>query len=222
MNQEYLICVTKSEMLIPATCVAGLAAGERLDVFLAAGLAAASAAWLSHLRTATIPRIFVTLDPQRPDPALLMRAFHEAFDHLRKKRSPVLLRLAIFLPAEHPSMTIDLNRQGDAELVVGMKKTALNLPGAWLPDHPLPLALPRAGSLTLQIEPKGATRFRVSTDTGLSLGRGHGFFLAFLAVAACACDANWLLAAVLGFSLQTYLLDQQTKRPPNDAHVHRR
>ena len=207
--------------ILSVTAAAGLIAGGGSVIFLAAALAAVSAAWLRRIRAASAATLYANLDPQTPDGSILLGAFREALDLVRRTQNPVRLRLTARANASRPVFSLDLNSDGDPELACGPRRTALKQPGVWLPDHPLPLVLPRRSSLTLLFEPSGATRVRVSPDCGHACRSGHWFGLTLLAIAACALDIGWLLAAALGFAFQAYLLEQQTHRAPNDAHVKR-
>jgi len=206
--------------ILPVTAAAGLTAGGGPLVFLAAALAAAGAAWLKHLRPPD-GLCFANLDPQKPESALFLSAFRETLACARRTLRPVRLRLACFSPAPRPVLRIDLSRDNDLELACDLRKSALKQPGVWLADHPLPLVLPRTRSLTLVFEPCGASRIRVSQDAGTPCPVRHWLVLALLATAACALDLGWLLAAALGFALQTCLLEQQPQRPPQDTRVQR-
>jgi len=205
--------------ILPVTAAAGLIAGGSSSAFLAAALAAASAIWFGRVCAAATPALYASLDPQKPDGSILLVAFQEALDLVRRTQRPIRLRLTAFAKTQASAFSLDLNREGDPELASGARKTALKQPGVWLPDHPLPLVLPRTRSLTLLFETCGPTRIRVSPNDGSALRKGAWLGLAFLAVTACALDTDWMLSAVLGFAFQIYLLEQQTRCAPNNARV---
>ena len=175
--------------LLPATLAAGLISGEKIEVFLAASLAGASSIWFRHARAAVRPCLFVNLDPRAPEPSVLVKGIQNAFGLVRRTQAPILVRITAFRESKKLNMRLGLTRNGDAELSVGSKRTALGQPGVWLPDHPLPLPLPSARGLTLKVEPKGANRFRVSAGRDSDVRRVNGALLALLVVAACALES---------------------------------
>ena len=207
--------------ILSVTAAAGLIAGGGAVTFLAAALAAVSATWLRRIRAAFATTLYANLDPRTPDGSILLDAFREALDRVRRTRSPVRLRLTSSAVPSCPVFSLELNREGDMDLIRSPRRVSLKRPGVWLPDHPLPLVLPRKGSLTLLFEPDGQTRIRVSQARASHCRSGHWLLLSLLASAACALDLGWLLAAVLGFAFQLYLLEQQTDRAPYDARVKR-
>jgi hypothetical protein len=212
--------VLRDFTILPVTAAAGLTAGGGLLVLLAAALSAAGAVWLKHLRPPG-GLCFANMDPQKPESALFLTAFRETLASARRTMRPVRLRLACFFPTAHPVFRLDLSRDNDLEFSYDLRKSALMQPGVWLADHPLPLVLPHTRSLTLVFEPCGASRIRVSLDAGTPCPMRHWLLLALLATVACALDLGWLLAAALGFALQTCLLEQHPQRAPQDARVQR-
>ncbi len=206
--------------ILPVTAAAGLTAGGGPLVFLAAALAAAGAAWLKHLRPPG-GLCFANLDPQKPESAIFLSAFRETLACARRTMRPVRLRLACCSPVARPVFRLNLSRDNDLEFSCASRTSALKQPGVWLADHPLPLVLPHTRSLTLVFETCGASRIRVSQDSGTPCRMRHWLVLALLATVACALDLGWLLAAALGFALQTCLLEQQPQRTPQDTRVQR-
>ena len=207
--------------ILPVTAAAGLIAGGGMGTFTAAALAAASVQWLQRIRAANVPTLYANLDPVKPETSMLLDALREALDAVSRTQHPIRLRLTAFAEGSKTVFSLDLNREGEPELTCGTRKTALKRAGIWLPDHPLPLILPRARSLTLRFDPCGPTRTRVSPDFNSAIRSGHWLGLSLLATAACAADIGWLLAAVLGFAFQAYLREQQAQRAPSDSRVKR-
>ena len=212
----------RSCAILLAVAGAGLIAGSAPGAFLAAALAAASAAWLKCRLLTSVPTLYANLDPQTPDSAILLAALKEAIAVVCRTQKPVRVRLTAFLPLHHPEFRLDLNSLNDPELVCGHRKTALDLPGVWLADHPLPLVLPRSHSLTLRLTPSGQTRVRVEPDGSTPLWRASWLALSLLTVAACVLDADRLLAATLGFAFQSGLLENQAQRTPKDQRIQSR
>lgn len=210
--REYAILLT--------TGAAGLIAGADALTFLAAAVAAAAAAWFSRLGGRATD-CYATLDPDRPDGATFADAIRRSVRRVRDTQTPVRLRLATFTRHARPALQLSLRPDGDLVLSCDARTNALQLPGVWLADHPLPLRLPHGRSLTLRLEPCGAGRVRAAPDAGRRLSRLHRVALATLATAACLSDTSWLLAAVLGFALHAYLLEHQADCTPQDTEVQR-
>lgn len=204
--------------VLSVTAAAGLTAGGEPIAFLAAALAAAAATWYRHGQLAT-QKLYANLDPLEPNGLILLDAFRKACELVRRTQRGVQLRITAFAHLQTGAFRIELSRDGDVELACGHRKQTLKQPGIWIPDHPLPLYLPRASSLTFACEPCGPTRIRVSLETGRVFRTRHAVSWLLLATAACALDTGWLLAATLGFAFQSYLLDQQAQRAPSDVRV---
>ena len=212
----------RSCAILLAIAAAGLIAGSAPGAFLAAALAAASAAWLKRGLLASAPTLYANLDPQTPDSAILLAALKEAIAIVCRTQKPVRVRFTAFLTLHHPEFRLDMNSRNAPELVCGHRKIALGQSGVWLADHPLPLVLPRSHSLTLRLTPGGRTRVRVAPDGSTPLRRAFWLALSLLTVAACVLDANWLLAATLGFAFQSGLLENQAQRTPKDQRIQSR
>ena len=208
-------------VMLLATGAAGLIAGAGVHTFAAAAAAAAGAAWLFHIRRQTAQTLYANLDPQNPDGALVLAAFREALAFISRTRRPVLLRITAFTRKAHPVFQLTLTRDGDLDLARDARHTALKQPGVWLPEHPLPLALPHDRSITLLLEPCGPERVRASLAGNPSRPPCHWSLPLLLAASACALDIDWLLAIALGFAFQAYLLQHQPRRATGNAKIQR-
>ena len=204
--------------LLPATAAAGLIAGPATATFLAAAPAAAAAGWLAK-RPLPADLCFANLDPHTPDAAMIPDALRRALDRARQTGRAVRLRLSAPLPGASAPSRLSINAKGDAEIGGRPRAVALQRPGVWLADHPLPLHLAPARSLTLVFEPCGPERVRVSLPPVAAGRPARWALLALLAAAACALDAGWLLAAALGFAFQSCLLQQQGERAADDPEI---
>jgi len=205
--------MTQAVLILLATASAGLLAGASAPTFLCAACSAAAATWLC--RPAVPPGghdLYATLDPQAPDGSHLLEALRETLALVRSTRKPARLRLSAFTPRGRPVFSLDVNRTGDLELSCDNRRTALKMPGVWLPDHPLPLTLPHTRSITLLLDPCGAERVRASLAHAAVRRPCPWPALALAVVAACALDAASLLAATLGFAFQSYLLHHHAHR----------
>ncbi len=207
--------------ILLAVGAAGLIAGADVRTFLAAAAAATAAAWFARPGRAGVD-CFATLDPLRPAGRTFADAIRQSVCRVRDTQGPVSLRLAAFTRDRRPALRLDLDRDGDLVLTCDSRRTALKLPGVWLPDHPLPLELPHGRSLTLRLEPCCGARVRVAPVAARRLPQRSWLALAALAAAACLLDVGCLLAAVLGFAFHAYLLEQQRDRAPQDKGVQRR
>ncbi len=205
--------------ILLATAAAGIVAGADTHTFAAASVAAAMATWLTRRTSTPVQDLYANLDPDNPDGAHLLDAFREALALISRTRRPVRLRIAAFTRNARPVFRLDLNRASDLELARDSRRTALKHPGVWLPDHPLPLTLPHDRSVTLLLEPCGTGRVRASLARAAFRTPGHWGPPLLLAAAACALDIDWLLAAALGFTFQSYLLEHQPERAGDDPKI---
>lgn len=204
--------------MLLASAAAGLIAGAGPSAFFAAAVSAALATWLARVPQSATQYLFATLDPLDPDGAIILRATREALDLIGRTRHPVLLRIAAFTRGTAPRFQLDLNREGDLEVIQDRRSPALlKRPMAWVPDHPLPLTLPHTRCLTLRFTPTDRERVRVKLAHEHAFSRGLWVAVAMLAAAACVSDVGWLLATALGFAFQAYLLEHHPHRSHNQA-----
>ena len=205
--------------IVLSTLCSGWLAGASLGTFLAAAAAAAAAAWLPLRTRSGTHVLFVNLDPQKPDPALLMEAFRTSLALIRRTGHPARLRISAASREPHPVFRVDITRDGDLELLCDSRRSALKQPGAWLADHPVPLSLPRTRSVTLSLEPCGAGRVRASLAPRAAPSPCQWGAPVSAAVAALAFDLPCLLAAALGFATHACLLHNQSDRAQQNACV---
>lgn len=205
--------MTEALIMLLVTAVSGLLAGAGFGTFLAAALAAVSAAWLARIPRHPVQRLFATLDPQQPDAEILVQAIRKTLTLIRQNGRPVLLRIAAFMTTEHPVFRFELSRSGDLEVCRdGCRPQRLCQPAMWIADHPLPLSVPPARCLTLYVTPAGPRRVRASCFRVFPLPCTGWCVLALLILFGCLSDTGWILAAALGFTGQTYLMEQQAQR----------
>lgn len=204
--------------ILPVTAAAGLIAGAGTGTFLAAALSAAAAAWFAK-RSRPADLCFVTSDPLKPDASIIPDAVRKALDRVQATGRTVRLRFAAFPPTASSSIQLSLTEQGDVELSGPRRTVALQRPRVWIPDHPLPLCLTQTRCLTLVFTPCGTDRIRVSHPSVSAWSNGRWLLLAFLAASACALNAGTLLAGSLAFAFQTYLLQEQNERAPDNANI---
>lgn len=186
---------------------AGLLAGAGLFTFMAAAFGAAFATWLLRRPPAPAEHLFATLDPATPDSAMLLAAMRQALQRVQQTKHTVLVRVSAFRVSEHPKIRLRLTRDGDLEIACdGKRARALKQPGVWIADHPLPLTLPHAHTLTLRIEAAAGGRVRVAPVTVWPPSRRFWGIVALCMVTACALGTAAPLAAALGCGVQAYLL----------------
>ena len=204
--------------ILLATVCSGLLAGANTLTFLTAAVSAAASSWLWRFPALPHAReLYVTLDPQAPDGTHVLEALRKALALIRQTRHPVLLRITAITRFAQSAFRIDLDRNGDLELFWNARRIALKQPGIWLPDHPLPLTLPNTRSVTLRLEPCGTERIRASLAPWCVARMSYPWFVIALGiVVACVIDTAWLLAAILGFAAQSYLLQHQAHRAPDN------
>jgi len=205
--------------ILLVTACAGLLAGANTLTFLTAAVSSAAASWLWRFPIVPHAReLYVTLDPQAPDGAHVLEALRKALALIRQTGHPVLLRITAITRFAQPAFRIDVNRNGDLELFWNARRIALKQPGVWIPDHPLPLTLPNTRSVTLWLEPCGTERIRAALAPWPAARMSYyPWFVAALGIGvACVTDTAWLLAAILGFAAQSYLLHDQAQRAPDN------
>lgn len=199
------------------TLAAGLIAGASLDTFLAAAVCAAIATWVTGLSYRPVRRLFITLDPLKPDPTVLLHALRTSLEEIHRTRHPVLLRISAFTPTDRPLFHLGLNRSGDLEACCERKRPlSLKHPGIWIPDHPVPLTLPHNRCVTLFLKPSEGGRVRASLASATPLPLGAWVATVLLVLMACALDLASLLSATLGFAFQAYLLTHHSNRTETD------
>lgn len=212
--------MTQVAAILLATASAGVLAGAHATTFLCAACAAAAATWLCRpVGPLSSHDFFATLDPQRPVSTHLLEALREALSLVQSTRKSASLRLSAFTPCGRPVFRLDVNRTGDLELFCDNRRTALKMPGIWLPDHPLPLILPHARCITLLLEPCGTERIRASLADAVVRHPCPWPTIVLGVIVACSLDTSGLLAATLGFAFQSYLLHHQAHRAADNPYV---
>ncbi|MDX9868701.1 MAG: hypothetical protein RBT78_12345 [Kiritimatiellia bacterium] len=201
--------------LLLAVAAAGGAAGAAPAAFGAAAVSAALATWLLRADRG-VPRanhVTVTLDPLEPDSGTLREGIREALGRVRDTHRPARLRIQARREADRPRLRLGLNRDGDLDLIRDLRHVPLKQPGVWIPDHPVPLNLPHTRCVTLRLTPAGGGRVRVRLAPFYAWPPPPVWaLLAAGMVAACLLDQAELLAGLLGFAAQAYLLRQQNER----------
>ena len=191
------------------TLLVGLVLGSAPHTFLVAALAAACASWRKPWCAYKLATLFVNMDPCRPEADILCAAFKQARDMIRCTQLPLSMRIAATALTAKAIFKIDLNREGDLEVQrAGMRPMALHQAGVWLPDLPLPLALPVQRSTTLYLEPSGAQRIRIAELAREHCSRRTWLLLVLLVVLGCCTNTHIVVAMALAFALQTYLMER--------------
>jgi hypothetical protein len=185
----------------------GFIAGSRPLTFLVAACAVCVARWSAYLYRPFTQRRYFILDPQTPDAKSLADLFSKLIEETRHTHKTIILRLATFTTDPRFRPRLSLTHDNDIELSnPHHKKHALHCQGIWLADHPLPFDIPLTRSLTLIFSPCAGSRVRVAEDTPPAIpiyARVGGVLLIAL---ACRYNLNTLLAALLGFIGETYLM----------------
>jgi len=183
----------------------GLMTGGRPLAFLTAAAAVVLTGWIARNYRPRTRRRYLILDPQAPDAGRLAAALSTAVEEAARSRQALILRIATLTAGPRYRPRLCLTPTGDIEISGTPRKHAIGHPGVWLADHPLPLDIPLAKSLTLAFLPCAGTRVRVTLNTPPQTHR-YIWLGATAAIAlACYCSLNTLLAATLCCAGETYL-----------------
>ncbi|HPC49630.1 MAG TPA: hypothetical protein PL016_05820 [Kiritimatiellia bacterium] len=202
-------------VLLLAVAVAGGVAGATPATFGAAAVSAALATWLLRADRG-VPRVnhvTVTLDPVAPDSGMLLEGVREVLRRVHGTDRPARLRIQTRrAAADRPRLQLGLTRDGDLDLIHDLRHTPLKQPGVWIADHPLPLNLSHVRCTTLRLTPAGGGRVRVRLTPYYAWPSPPVWILLTAGIAAaCLFDQAELLAGLLGFAAQAYLLRYQNE-----------
>lgn len=141
----------------------GISVGFALPMLLAAALVAAAVQRL-YLRRFRRKNLCwsVALAPEGPDAKVLATAICEAVDTALSLGKRIALRISI--PKNAQNIRFSLRAAKPMDLVVeqaGARPRALCIGKRWIPDLPIPLALPMPGHVVLSFRPAESARVRV-------------------------------------------------------------
>lgn len=185
---------------------AGSIAGAGPAAFLIAAGVACCVRWGAYARYPRALRRYLILDPETPDVKNLTAALGAVLEEALNAQKSVILRIAAFTadPRFHPRL--NLTPKGEIEVSGYPRRQRLPHPGVWLADHPLPFDLPLTRSFTLVFSPCPGARVRVTDNTPPPPSPYVWAAVVLIITLACLFSCNNLLAAVLAFSGETYLL----------------
>ena len=194
--------------LLVVLCSTAIAGGSERAFLIAAGMVVA-VRWSAGLWRPRARRRYLILDPETPDAKNLMTAFRAVVEEVAHSKRTVILRIAAFTADPRFRPCLSLTAEGDMTLIGCARKQALQHPGVWLADHPLPFGIPLAHSLTLVFSPCAGERVRVAEDIPPALHPYIWYGVILLIVFACCFNLNTLLAAALAFTGETHLIRRQ-------------
>lgn len=175
--------------------------------YVAAGIGIALAAWALAMGGRTEEKRFLILDPDVLDPEPLKGALKAILDEVRRTQQPIRLRLAPLTRHLRFRPQIQLNRQGDIEIVGCCNKEIIGQPNVWIADHPLPLPLATAHCSSLTFTPSRGDRVRVTINAPSSFAKRELMMLGALLAVTALLGYHALFSAILGFILQSALIN---------------
>ena len=184
----------------------GMIAGARPTTFLVAACVVCGVRWGAYLHRPSARRRYFILDPETPDPKSLASALSAVFEETLRSQKTILFRLAAFTANPRFRPRLNLTPKGEVEISGIPRRQLLPHPGIWLADHPLPFDIPLAHSLTLVFTPCAGARVRVTEDIPNPLPTHVWIGIVLLITIACVFSCNHMLAAVLAFTGETYLM----------------
>ena len=185
----------------------GFIAGAYPLAFLVAACAVCVAQWTTYLHRPFALRRYFILDPQTPDAKSLADVFSTLVGEVQRTQKTIILRLATFTTDPGFRPRLNLTHDNDIEISgVGNKRHALRRPRVWLADHPLPFNIPLTRSLSLVFSPCSGERVRVAEEAPREIPMYARVGGVLLIAFACYNNLNTLLAFLLGFSGEMYLM----------------
>ena len=201
----------------------GFIAGGYLLGFWVAACAVCVARWGVYAHRPRALRRYFLLDPHEPDAKSLADVFSTLVEETQRLQKTIILRLATFTTDPRFRPRLSLTHDHDIELSgfsdrqtqhrstvtrAPHKKYVLQHPRVWLADHPLPFDIPLTRSLTLIFSPCAGSRVRVTEDTPPAIPRYVKIGMVVAVALACCYNLHTLLAALLAFIGETYLMRQ--------------
>ena len=141
---------------------AGALAGASVVAFLVAALAVAAVRWGAAFGVTRGRCRYFILDPKASDAEGLVSAFRAVVDEATRSRRAMVLRVAVPADAVRYRLCVGLAVGGDVEVSGYPRAKALQRPGVWVADHPVPLGIPVTRSLSLAFSPCAGGRVRVA------------------------------------------------------------
>lgn len=173
--------------------------------FFAAALGLCLADWVMRSGKLAENRRFLILDPDTLNAEPLCEALNRILNEVRHLQRPIQLRLAPLTQHLRFRPQLQLNRDGEVEIVGCREKEIIEQPHVWIADHPLPLQLATATCSVLTFTPSSGDRVRVSLNATYALSKREWMLLGVLLLFTALLGYHALFSALLAFTLHNAL-----------------
>jgi hypothetical protein len=184
-----------------------VADGQGLSYFTA-GVGIALAVWVIRNNQLKSDTRFLILDPDNLRPEPLKESLVAILDEVRSTQQPIHLRLAPITCHARYQPKLQLNHQGEIEIVGCTKKEIIRQPKVWIADHPLPLPLATDRCSLLTFNPTKGDRVRVALNAVNALTKREYVLLSLVLAFTALLGYHALFSAVLAFTLQSAFVKQ--------------
>ncbi|MEI6644927.1 MAG: hypothetical protein WCP12_02685 [bacterium] len=174
--------------------------------FFAAAMGLCLADWVMRAGNSAADKRFLMLDPDTLDTEPLRKALNHILNEVRRIQRPIQLRLAPLTQKLRFRPQLQLNREGEIEIIGCNKKEIIEQPYIWIADHPLPLSLATQECSILTFIPSRGDRVRVELNTISPLSKRELIILGILMAITAALGFFNLFSAILAFTLYSSLL----------------
>lgn len=169
--------------------------------FLTAAMGLCLADWVMRSGKPAMDKRFLILDPDTLNAEPLREAFNRILDEVRRLQRPIQLRLAPVTQNVRFRPQLQLNRDGEIEIIGCSEKEIIEQPHVWIADHPLPLALATGECSLLTFNPSRGDRVRVELNMTSPLSKRELIILGLLLALTASLGFFSLFSAVLAFTL---------------------
>jgi hypothetical protein len=174
--------------------------------YFAAALGLCLADWVMRSGKLAENRRFLMLDPDTLNAEPLSEALNRILNEVRHLQKPIQLRLAPLTQHLRFRPQLQLNRDGEVEIVGCQEKEIIEQPHVWIADHPLPLPLATRECSLLTFSPSRGDRVRVELNTLSPLSKKELIILGLLMTLTASLGFHSLFSAILAFTLYSSLL----------------
>ena len=174
--------------------------------FFAAALGLCLADWIIRSGKPAAIKRFLILDPDTLNAEPLREALNQILDEVRRIQRPIQLRLAPLTQHLRFRPQLQLNRDGEIEIIGCNEKEVIEQPYVWIADHPLPLPLATRECSLLTFSPSRGDRVRVELNTLSPLSKRELIILGLVLALTASLGFHSLFSAVLAFTLYSSFL----------------
>jgi hypothetical protein len=174
--------------------------------FFAAAMGLCLADWVMRSSQSGADKRFLILDPDTLNAEPLREALNQILDEVRRIQRPIQLRLAPLTQHLRFRPQLQLNRDGEIEIIGCNEKEIIEQPYVWIADHPLPLPLATRECSLLTFSPSRGDRVRVELNTLSPLSKRELIILGLVLELTASLGFHSLFSAVLAFTLYSSFL----------------